>query len=425
MSFYLGKDNSGNSNYNILHLTEGYTAIDTIKSSTPLSNTLFHSNLPYLQTKAIEEYDVYTSSRYNNQWYNYAWSVKLSNTVIDLINEGYQFTLLVKTKNSGGSWVSVGYAGIFAVSAKPYYTADVTIPKYMSGPNNDPFTWSKSNTLSYTNCYLRIVRAFSNSTTIAEATGKVLNDVGFYDNRQDIVYGCKVLVYDLKSTTTDVSINSIGVNISPSLFTIKTATSVLDMKSFYPIQSTSVETANSFRSINLGDSYITPYIPDSSDVVGWVINANSTEPTIHKKLSSGSLVKVSSNSDSKLYFSRKVRASFDLTANNSTEVKSNIVTLAANELAFAYCSATFVSNLVSSRTMEGTAHFIDNNTSHVILEGSSMYQINGSERGSYFTLEVYSTSNQIGIRNITAPAGAVGESGRFYGTIDIFILKVD
>lgn len=423
MSFYLGPVSGSSSN--ILHMTYGTTTLSSIASNALLLNTLFHSSLPYIQTKAIEEYVVHTSSTYNGQWYNYAWCVELSNYVIDLINLGYQFTILVKTKNSAGSWVSVGYAGGFSVRSSPYPASNKTYTKYQSGPNNLPFTWSESNTLSYTNSYIRVERVFESSSTIADMTGKVLNAVGYYDSRQDVVYNCKVLVYDLKSDTTSVSINSTGVTISPTIFTIKTLSSVLDMASFYPIQSTSTETSNSFRSINMGDSYITPYVPDSTSVVGWVINANSVEPTIHKKLSSGELIKVSSNNDSKLYFSRKVTASFDLTANNSTVSSPNIVSLASNELAFIYCSATFSSALVSARIMQGTAHFIDNNTSHVILQGSSMYQNNGSDRGSLFTLEVYAVSNQIGIRNITKPVNVIGESGRFYGTIDVFILKID
>lgn len=426
MSFYLGKDNSGNSNYNILHLTEGYTTIDTIKSSTPVSATLFHSTLPYLQTKLVEVCPFYTNTYFNGQWNQYYWSTLLSNSAIDLINAGYQFTVLVKTRYSNGTWCSTGYGGIFAKVGPPYsFRADYTIPKFKCGPNNNPLSWDTSNELNYTNNYININRIFPAGSTIASNTGKVLSYDAYYDNRQDIIYECKIVIYDLVASTSSVSVQSLGVKISNNEFLINTPSGQLDMKNFYPLQSSDVSSATAFRSVNLGDTYITPYIPDANRVTGWIIDSDGTEPKICKILDGVTQVKVSSNIAGKLYFSRKVEYQYSITAQNSTVNSPIITTLLNNELAFAEISISFYSKYAGTRTMKGAAHFIDNTTSHVVANGRTAWQTNGVEHGSYFSLEVYAESNNIMLKNITRPAGSSGEAGTFSGTIRLFILKIN
>lgn len=51
MSMYIGEDNNG---VNLLHITNGVTPQSSIKTGQILSNTVFHSSLPYLE---VEEYE--------------------------------------------------------------------------------------------------------------------------------------------------------------------------------------------------------------------------------------------------------------------------------------------------------------------------------------------------------------------------------
>ena len=425
MSLYIGKDNSGNDNYNILHLTEGHTDINTIKSSIPLSNTLFHSNLPYLQTKLVETCQFFTNYTFNGQWNDYVWSALLSNSAIDLINSGYQFTILVKTRYSQGNWCSTGYSGNFARWGAPYSSrADYTIAKFRCGSNSNPLTWNYSDPLSYTNCYIDIDRSFPSGTTIASATGSVLSSSAYYDNRQDIVYECKIVIYDLTQASSSVSIQSLGVKISKNEFLINTPSGQIDMKSFYPLQSSNSSSSDSFRSINLGDTYILPYIPDSNRATGWIVDSNGTEPKIYKVLDGNINIKVSSNISGKLYFSRKVEYSYSVTAQNSTVNSPVITTLSNNEVAFAEIDISFYSGYAGTRIMKGATHFIDNGTRHVVASGLTAWQSNGSDKGSYFSLEIFAENNNIMLKNITSPMGYSGEAGTFSGTIRIFILEI-
>lgn len=405
-------------------MTDAVVAETEIKVDSTLSSTVFHSSLPYLQTKFVSEVPFYTNSAFNGQWYNYVWCAKLPNEAIDLINAGYRYTMLVRTKNSNNKWVSVGYGGRFSKWGKPYSPSDDTRYSYGCGPDSSN-VWLSANTLSYTNCYVAITRGFPSGTTIDSMLGKVLAYAGYYDNRQDVVYGCKVLVYDLKNSTDTISIQSKGIRISPNEFSINTLNGTIDMKNFYPLTSLATQSADTFGSIDLvGNKYILPYIPDASSVVGWVIESDGTSPKISKKLVGGVLVQVSSNVDSKLSFSRTVRTNFNLTAQNSTAIM-DITTIASNEVVFVEVNSTFYSAFAGNRELNGVANFIENGTTHSLFGGVTGYGSNGVDLGSYFSLETYVKNYVLKLKNITVPMAYSGEAGTFTGTLVAHILKIE
>lgn len=81
MSFYLGKDNANN---NILHITAGSTTEGTMRSGVQ-SNTVFHSDLPYLEVK-----------EYNCTWdvgYNTCHIQPETAFITDYTSQGYFFVI--------------------------------------------------------------------------------------------------------------------------------------------------------------------------------------------------------------------------------------------------------------------------------------------------------------------------------------------
>lgn len=410
MSFYLGKD--GSNSQNILHLTSGVTTESAIKSSEPIANTLFHSNLPYLQTMAVENCPFYTNEWYNGQWYLYYWTVKLSSKVIDLINAGYQFTVLVKTKHSGNTWVATGYHGIFS-----RWKGSRTLQyAYAVGPISNPLNWTvNSGVISHTNCYLEL-----------QGSDKILYNVQYYDNRQDVVYATKVVVYNIRKSDTTTSIKSTGISLDSTKFEITTPTGVLDMRTFYPVQSSPVVTEDSFRSISLGKENIVPYIPDADKTIGWQLDATTAKPSIYKVLNNGTKVQVSSNVNNKLYFSRKITSTFSVSTRNNTVASPALVSLGLDEIFFIECDITFSSGLGGTHKFKGAAHFVSEGTSQLIGVAETYKESDGHSHGSYFRLNIRVLENVV---QIVASSRAVGDSsnaewGTFSGTLHAFVLKI-
>lgn len=410
MSFYLGKD--GSNSQNILHLTSGVTTESAIKSSEPIANTLFHSNLPYLQTIAVEDCPFYTNSLFNGQWNVYSWTVKLSSKVIDLINAGHQFTVLVKTKHSGNTWVATGYYGSFLRIDSRY----ILYYAYTVGPTSNSLNWPRNHrVISHTNCYLEL-----------KGNGKILAGTQYYDNRQDVVYATKVVVYNIRKSDTTTSIKSIGISLDSTKFEITTPTGVLDMRTFYPVQSSPVVTEGSFRSISLGKENIVPYIPDADKTIGWQLSATTAKPSIYKVLNNGTKVQVSSNVNNKLYFSRKVTSTFSVSTRNNTVASPALVSLGLDEIFFVECDITFSSGLAGTRKFKGAAHFVSEGTTQTIGLATTFVEKKGTTYGSYFNLKIRVLNNVV---QIVASSNAVGHSsnaewGTFSGTLHAFVLKI-
>ena len=157
MSLFIGKDNDNNA---LLHTTSTVDSISSMKSSV-LSTTMFHSSLPYVQQVYIEDIPTYRHSWFNGQDYSYSFSALLSNTLIDYINLGYLFDIIVSTKNSGHIRTTLNFASSFNKSGPPMASVQTySAFQYSFGPTSNPWDWSINyQSPSYTNRYILLENA--------------------------------------------------------------------------------------------------------------------------------------------------------------------------------------------------------------------------------------------------------------------------
>lgn len=291
------------------------------------------------------------------------------------------------------------------------------------GNTQNPLDWSrKNNTLSPQNNYVWLLHVppygYSNPYY-------VLRFAAYYDERQDVLYDCKIVVYsDGQNTTTNV-IQPNSILLNTQQFIIDTPNGEIDMATFYPVKAEDIQSELSFSSINLGDTYIKPYVPDASSVVGWELQASeSSSPYLYKVLNSGKKIEVSTRTTTKLYYDRDVEYSFSLYAENSVSSSGTIITLAADELCLAYVDTEFYSSFAGTRHMKGFANFIDTNTYHVLAFGDLAKIKNGVYYYGMCRLEVYNDNGHIKIRHAATKRNGASLGGTYTGTVRLTVLKI-
>ena len=363
MSFYLGKDNAGNST---LHTTNAALGEAAMRSGVNV-NTTFHSSLPYLQLVKRIVVPHYTVGHFNGQFTTYRFYVMLPDEVIALVNSGYLFTVVVSTQNSSGQRVGVPLESGFSAQkgVSPSYVN--SLPVLIWYPSLD-LGASGSTTASTTYKYLRI-----------ERTEPGLLYQGGYSVGPDVIYTAEMIFYNVLNTNIDIKNSVNEVILSPSEFSIKTPTSTLNMANFSPVKVSSSITTTSFKPAG-SSIYIEPIGSSLKPVKGWILDSSdSSNCIIQKVLSDNTVETVVSNSTKNLIYIGTTEYTYGVSARGSLGSSPGLFTLAQDEMAIVSIKGTFYNSVTDTITVDGSVPFIGNaNGSYSLVKGTTVRVSNGS-----------------------------------------------
>lgn len=399
MSLYLG---ASSSNTNILHITDTVTSESAIKSDTVLANTTFHSNLPYLQVLARSSCTVNQSYSFSGQWNIYKWTIKVPQNIIDLINAGYMFNILINTRYTYGKTISINSQSFFSKGTGVTSPWDYTRSGYSWGPTSNPYDSSWSDNISSpssTNCYVDLI----NYGGVEYVQAYPLRGAAYYDSRQDYFIGstADIVVYSILNSSIQLPSATTSVKLSPSEFIIGTTSGDVNMGTYYPIRYVDTATSTSFTTLTSNTNIEVPVI-NSSAVTGWNIDViNSSNPIIQKKLASGATETLISTDTGALSYSGYSEYTYSVYAANSVARSGNFFSVASNEIIIAFVEGTAYNSFVGTRSTKGGALFIDNTNSISYIGMGQGVTSSGTNANTYvdnYALAVQVESGLLSIR---------------------------
>ena len=417
MSFYLGKDDL--TSY-ILHTTNKLESEKVMKSGV-LDSTTFHSSLPYLQV-FYEDTIQLRKDTYSNQygsWYRY--SAMFSTNSIDLILQGYLYSIIVNTSNSGNQDCAIPSMSNSAkrVGVSPSY--DERSPSYGWGPTPSPYDWpSKYPIPSSVNKYADITFYSLAGNTVANIMDSEVND------RLNFTTG-RVVFYNIKNDNLIIQPATSKVQITPSQFIITTPTQTIDMNHFEPFRVSSPDTIGAYKANASGDLYIQPITRSKFGTIKWEIDSrDSSNCIINKYTSDGVKHQIIGNNLKNLVFSKVVTFPYSVTAINNVVTSPGFITIGSDEIATVVVNGTFSNAIISNTYGNGMVPFINRtNKNYKISAVDTTAVSNGQYSCDLYSLYVSVQDGVIHLKNIAVRrCSGSAISGTFSGTLKVFIFKI-
>lgn len=415
MSLFIGKDNSNNA---LLHTTNGVNDISSMKSSV-LANTMFHTSLPYVQQVYIEDVSTYRTSWFNGQYESYYFSALLSNTIIDYINQGYLFDIVISTNNSAHKRTSLDFASSFNKSGPPLSTITTySTSQYSYGPNNNPWNWggTKSQSPSYTNRYILLGNVNLLLTNYILYGGHYSNMVDSIDNNTAtiIVYNFSIDgVLTKPSNISEVKINKNEFLISSNLGTI-------DLATFKPIRVINSPDSTSFVPMS-SDINIKPYSTSVSTPVTWEINSSDSSNVYIKKTGNNGVSELIVGKGQKNLINYLVETVTYSVSTNKNEVVVDLnKVIPSNAYLGIFNSGNFNNGYYTNATTSGSAILISNSHQSTLVNGWTYRSSNGVEIYGDYYLIVFIESNRLKIKAYSKNGAATPmDTGTFTGTLKL------
>lgn len=417
MSLFIGKDNSNNC---ILHTTAGANDINSMKNSV-LVNTMFHTSLPYVQQVYIEDVHTYRNAWFNGQDYSYNFSAMLSNTIIDYINQGYLFDVVLSTNNSGHSRTSLDFASSFDKSGPPLTVVDTySTTTYRYGPNNNPWGWgSKSSTPSYTNRYVLLENANVGLTNYILYGGNysapyTLDSI---DNNTAtiIIYNFSIDgVLTHPSSVSEVKINKNEFLISSNLGTI-------DLGTFKPVRVVSSPDSTSFVPMS-SNINIKPYSTVVTTPITWEINSSdSSNVFIRKTGNNGANEIIVGNGQNNLINYLFETINYSVSTNKNEVVVNLNKLIPSNSYLGIFNSGNFNNGYYTNASTFGNTILINNSHQSTLVKGWTYRSRNGVEIFGHYYLIVFIENNYLKIKAYSKNGVAQPmDTGTFTGTLKLF-----
>ena len=414
MSFYLGKDNS--TNY-ILHTTNKQESEGAMKSGV-LDSTTFHSSLPYLQV-FYEDTVQLRKDRYSNQhgaWYRY--SAGFSMESINLILQGYLYSIIVNTSNSGNQDCAIpSMSGSIARDGEsPEYK--YKYPYYRWGPTASSYTWPNVYPApSSVNRYADITHYNGTTSSIVGATSNdILNStVG------------RVVFYNIKNNELITQPSTSKVQITPNQFIITTPTQTIDMNNFEPFRVSSSSSEGAFKVNASGDLYVQPIARSKFSTIKWEIDSrNPSNCIINKYTSDGTKHQIIGNDLKNLVFSKIVSFPYSVTAKGNIATSPGFITIGNDEIATVIVDGTFYNSVIGNTYGNGMVPFINRtNQNYKVSTVDTVKVKNGSYQCDVYSLYVSVQNDVIYLKN-SAVRWCSGSAiaGTFSGTLKVFIFKI-
>ena len=410
MSLFIGDDNSGNP---IVHMTSGTTTESSMKSGVN-TDTIFHSSLPYLQQLHYEVVSV--NVQQTGGKYSYpSRSITLSNTIIDYINSGYSFIVVVNTANSGGVNICLPVSSAFNKTGAPLVSRKTSSRSgYYYGSSPYPYLWSSyPGSPSYTDKYMHLGNPVSLTDSILSVT--------------DVVYSAFIVVYDMNDDGV-ITLNNGTNNISISNTEFKISSinhGEIDLANFKPASVSNSASSLTYR-LSTSSINILTYVGTSSAPVSWNVNAtNSSFPIIAKTGANNVTEYVASASIQNLINYSTVNTSYSVSSSkNSYGYYSTSIIVPEGHVIWVINNGTFSNATYPDATTYGKVFFIGNGGSSLLTKGYTYRSNNGVEYFADWYLYVYIENNIVKIKsyayNTTSQAV---DTGVFTGTLKILMFK--
>lgn len=415
MSLFIGKDNSNNA---LLHTTSSVTDSASMKNSV-LANTVFHSSLPYVQQVYTEDIPAYRTYWFNGQYDSYYFTAMLSDTIIDYINQGYLFDVILSTSNSSHIRTSLDSASSFTKNGPPMSTVTTySTSTYKYGPNNNPWSWSSSQTPSYTNKYIYLSNANLGLTNyiLYGANHSPPYTLDSIDNNivTIVVYNCTVNgVLTHPSSISEVKINRNEFLISSNLGTI-------DLVTFKPIRVISSPDSTSFVPMS-SNINIKPYSTEVTSPVTWEINSSDSSNVFIRKIgANGVNESIVGNGQKNLTNYLTETISYSLSTKNNTVVLDLNKAIPSNASLSIFNSGTFNNGYYTNAMTFGSTLLINNAHQAILVKGWTYRSNNGVNIYGDYYLIVFIENNQLKIKALSkrTPSGQMDE-GTFTGTLKL------
>ena len=416
MSLYIGKDNSNNS---LLHTTTGVNDISSMKNSV-LVNTMFHTSLPYVQQVYIEDVPTYRNSWFNGQVYSYNFSAMLSNTIIDYINQGYLFDIVVATKNSKHKRTSLDFASRFDKSGPPLSTVQTySTAQCTYGPNNNPYNWSTTyQSPSYTNKYIWLQNANLMLTNYILYGGDfsapyILDSI---DNNI-----ATIIIYNFNTNGVLMNPSTVSeVKISSNEFLISSNIGVIDLTNFKPIRVIDTPDSNSFVPMS-GNINIKPYTTSVSTPVTWEINSSDSSNVFIRKTGSNGVNEVIVGNNQKNLINYLVETvTYSISTNKNEVVISLNKVIPSNIYLSIFNSGRFNNGYYTNATTSGCTLFLTDSHQSTLVRGWTYRSSNGVEIFGDYYLIVFIENNYLKIKAYSKNGVAQPmDTGTFTGTLKL------
>lgn len=414
MSLFIGKDNNGNA---LLHTTNTVNDSSSMKNGI-LVNTMFHTSLPYVQQVYKENIPTYRTAIWSQRYYSYYFTAQLSNTLIDTINQGYVFDIIISTVNSGHKRIRLDFCSTFDKSGAPLTDRTTySASPYAFGPNNDVTTWAYpySSTPSYTNRFVYLKNANVRDNHILWGAD-ILYPLDSIDG--DIA---TVLVYNFSTTGVLNKPSSISeVKINNSEFKISSNLGTIDLVNFSPVRLIDYPDADSFNPMH-GSINIKPYSTSVSSPVTWEINASNYANVFIKKTGINNVSEIIVGNSHKNLIQYNIEdISYSISTNKNTNIVNLNRTLPTNSFIGVFNTGIFNNGYYTDAVTSGNTLLLGNNSESLLTTGFTYRSSNGVEVfGYYFFSIVISNNNlQLKVRSYNDVAQPM-DTGTFYGTIKV------
>ena len=417
MSLFIGKDNSNNC---ILHITAGTNDINSMKNSI-LINTMFHTSLPYVQQVYAEDIQTYRNSMFNGQSYSYSFSAILSNTIIDYINQGYLFDIVLSTNNSSHKRTSLDFSSSFIKTGAPLSSRTTSSSSpYRYGPSSNSWNWTEyNNTPSYTNRYILLQNANVGLTNYILYGGDysapyILDSI---DNNVAtiIVYNFSIDgVLTHPSSISEVKINKNEFLISSNLGTINLAT-------FKPIRVISSPENNSFVPMS-SNINIKPYITGVTLPLTWEINSSdSSNVFIRKTGNNGVNELIVGNGQGNLINYLVETIGYSISTNKNEVIIDFNKIIPSDVYLGIFNFGTFNNGYYTNATTSGNTLLLGNAYQSTLVKGYTYRSSNGVEIYGDYYLIVFIESNKLKIKAVSKNGASTPlDTGTFTGTLKLF-----
>lgn len=416
MSLFIGKDNSNNA---LLHTTSSVTDSASMKNSV-LANTVFHSSLPYVQQVYIEDIPTYRNAWFNGQFYVYSFSAALSNTIIDYINQGYLFDIVLSTNNSSHIKTSLDFASSFIKNGPPLSTVTTfSTNTYEYGPSSNTWSWSsKAATPSYTNRYIHLQNANLGLTNYI-LYGANDNPPYTLDSIDNNIVTIVVYNYTVNGVLTHPSSVS-EVKINRNEFLISSNLGTIDLVTFKPIRVISSPDSTSFVPMS-SNINIKPYSTGVTSPVTWEINSSDSSNVFIRKIgANGVNESIVGNGQKNLTNYLTETISYSLSTKNNTVVLDLNKAIPSNASLSIFNSGTFNNGYYTNAMTFGSTLLINNAHQAILVKGWTYRSNNGVEIYGDYYLIVFIENNQLKIKaqSKRSPSGQM-DTGTFTGTLKL------
>lgn len=416
MSLYIGKDNNGNT---LLHTTAGASDVSSMKSGV-LANTMFHTSMPYVQQVYMEDVPTYRASWDYGNGYAYNFSAMLSNTIIDYINQGYIFDIVVATKNSGHQRTSLDFASRFDKSGPPMSTVQTySTTQCTYGPNNNPHNWSTTyQSPSYTNKYIWLQNAnliLTNSILcgVDSSAPYILDSI---DNNI-----ATIIIYNFNTNGVLMNPSIISeVKINSNEFLISSNIGTIDLTNFKPIRVIGTPDSNSFVPMS-SNINIKPYTTSVSTPVTWEINSSDSSNVFIRKTGSNGVNEVIVGNNQKNLINYLVETvTYSISTNKNEVVISLNKVIPSNIYLSIFNLGTFNNGYYTNATTSGCTLFLTDSHQSTLVRGRTYRSNNGVERFGDYYLVVLIDNGILKLKAISKN-GVVQpmDTGTFTGTLKL------